>query len=274
MEDSRGMSGHPSEPGSEHRHLGHAPAPEDEETEGSVHGSLAVIEKENTSPTHVGIIMDGNRRWAQQHGLPSAEGHRAGSIALENIVEEAGRLGIDTLTVYAFSTENFVKRTKKEVQDLIDLLGYFMRSKRRKLQEQGAKLTILGEVRAFPENLQRAIHRTVDLLKNNERIKLNIALNYGGRGEIVRAIQNIIAQGVEADRINEELISRHLYTCDSEDPDLIIRTGGELRLSNFLIWQASYAEFYFTDLLWPDFTPERLQEAVEEFKRRKRRMGS
>ncbi|MCA9375638.1 MAG: di-trans,poly-cis-decaprenylcistransferase, partial [Candidatus Doudnabacteria bacterium] len=151
--------------------------------------------------------------------------------------------------------------------------AYFLKHKKNTLNKRGVRLAVLGEVKAFPRNLQKAIHRTVDLLKNNERVKLNIALNYGGRSEIVRAVQNIIREGVEADAVNEELISRHLYTCDSCDPDLIIRTGGELRLSNFLIWQASYAEFYFTDVLWPDFRPEDFRNAIEEFTKRQRRKG-
>lgn len=227
----------------------------------------------DTLPRHVGIIMDGNRRWARKHGKASAEGHKAGSLALEKIVETCGTLGIETLTVYAFSSENFVKRTKKEVDDLIRLLMYFLRKKRAKLQKYGAKLTILGEMKAFPETMQRAVAETTNILKDNTRIKLNIALNYGGRSEIVRAVKTMIEDGIDPSDVSEELVSSYLYTKDTADPDLIIRTGGELRLSNFLIWQASYSEFYFTPVLWPDFSPEEFQKALEEYARRQRRFG-
>lgn len=230
------------------------------------------ITKENI-PNHIAIIMDGNRRWAKQHKVPSVEGHRQGANALERVLTRAGELGVKVLTVYAFSSENFLKRTKNEVRDLMRLMRYFIIKKRKDLFDRGARLGILGNVKVFPIDLQEAIKKTADLLKKNERIKLNVALNYGSRPEIVDAIKRIMVSEKDPDKINEEIISRNLYTHGEKDPDLVIRTGGEHRLSNFLLWQASYSELYFTDVLWPDFRQNDLDQAVSEYQRRKRRFG-
>lgn len=229
----------------------------------------------NNIPKHVAIIMDGNRRWAKLHRLPTVEGHRKGSESLENVLERAGELGVKVLTVYAFSSENLVNRTKKEVKDLMNLMRIFIVKKRRDLLKRGAKIGIIGNIKVFPKDLQKAIEDTKNILKHNERIKLNVALNYGGRPEIVQAMRKIMKSGVPASEINEELISKNLYTGDDSDPDpdLIIRTGGEHRLSNFLIWQASYSELYFTDVLWPDFGREDFDNAIRDYQRRARRYG-
>lgn len=224
-------------------------------------------------PKHVAIIMDGNRRWAKLHRLPTIEGHRKGSESLENVLERAGDLGVKVLTVYAFSSENLVNRTKKEIRDLMNLMRIFIVKKRKDLLKRGARIGIIGNIKVFPKDLQNAIEETKNILKHNERIKLNVALNYGGRPEIVEAIKNIMKSGVPAADINEELISQNLYTKQDSDPDLIIRTGGEHRLSNFLIWQASYSELYFTDVLWPDFGVEDFDNAVLDYQRRTRRFG-
>lgn len=229
--------------------------------------------KDLNIPHHIAIIMDGNRRWAKEHNVSTKKGHREGAAALERVLERAGDLGVKVLTVYAFSTENRLKRTKKEIQDLMNLMRYFIVKKRKDLFERGARLGIIGNIKVFPKDLQEAIDKTKNLLKENERIKLNIALNYGGRPEIVEAVKKIMTQEVNPSEINEDLISENLYTKSDNDPDLIIRTGGEHRLSNFLIWQASYSELYFTDVLWPDFGGDELEEAIEEYSRRKRRYG-
>lgn len=230
------------------------------------------VEKNNI-PHHIAIIMDGNRRWARKHKKSVKSGHREGAAALERLLERAGELGVKVLTVYAFSTENRIKRTKKEVYDLMSLMRYFIVKKRKDLFDRGARLGIIGNIKVFPKDLQEAIKKTTGLLKDNERIKLNIALNYGGRPEIVEAVKKIMMQGINPSEIDEKVISDNLYTRGDSDPELIIRTGGESRLSNFLIWQASYSELYFTDVLWPDFSGSDLDDAILEYQKRKRRYG-
>ena len=224
-------------------------------------------------PKHIGIIMDGNRRWAKQRGLTTAQGHRAGFDALMKIVEAAARQGVTTITIYAFSTENFKKRSAGEIADLFELLISGLGREANRLKENGVRIDFLGELFKLPGRLQRNIRKAVTLLKDNERIKCNILFNYGGRTEIVHAIREIVASGKTAKEINEELVSKHLYTAGQPDPDLIIRTGGESRLSNFLIWQMSYSELYFTDTLWPDFDEKALELALAEYARRSRRFG-
>ncbi|MBU1118348.1 di-trans,poly-cis-decaprenylcistransferase [Patescibacteria group bacterium] len=224
-------------------------------------------------PEHIAIIMDGNRRWAREHKMHRRDGHREGAKSLESVMERAGDLGVKILTVYAFSSENRLKRTKKEIRELVALMKYFIIKKRKDLFQRGARLGILGNVKIFPDDLQQAIDKTVRLLKKNERIKLNIALNYGARPEIVDAMKRIMNTCKDPSEINEELISKNLYTHGEHDPDLIIRTGGEHRLSNFLLWQASYSELYFTNVLWPDFRQDDLDRAILEFQKRARRYG-
>jgi undecaprenyl diphosphate synthase len=224
-------------------------------------------------PKHIGIIMDGNRRWAKQRGLTTAQGHRAGLENLSRVVQACADRGVSIVTVYAFSTENFKNRSAQEVADLFDLLVNGLRREAKRMRAIGVKLDFLGELKRLPERVQRNMKEAVTVLKDNERIKCNILFNYGGRGEIVRAIQALIESGKPAKEINEELVQQHLYTSGQPDPDLIIRTGGELRISNFLIWQMSYSELYFTDALWPDFDEKEIDKALEEYARRERRFG-
>jgi undecaprenyl diphosphate synthase len=224
-------------------------------------------------PKHVAIIMDGNRRWAKKHGLPPGKGHEAGAKNLQEITNYCRDIGIKNLTVYALSTENWHKRSAQEVKGIFDLLMRIVKEKKEEYKKAGIKFFVLGNFQAFPFKVKTAIKNMLDIVLDHERIKLNIALNYGGRDEIVHAMQEIIKDKVPAHKINEELISRYLYTHDQPDPDLIIRPGGEFRLSNFLIWQMSYAELYFTDILWPDFTPKKLEKALYWYQQRDRRMG-
>ncbi len=223
-------------------------------------------------PAHIALIMDGNRRWAKGKGLPKIEGHRNGALALEKVIDRAGYWGVKSITAYAFSSENR-HRDPQEIKDLMYLLKYFIKSKRKKLHKLGAKLKILGDLSYFPQDLQEEINKTVDYLKNCSRINLNIALNYGGRAEIARACRNLIKENKKPEEISEEIIARYLYTRGDSDPDLVIRTGGELRLSNFLTWQSTYSELYFTEVLWPDFDGSELDKAIEEYSRRQRRFG-
>lgn len=224
-------------------------------------------------PQHVGIIMDGNRRWAQARGLSAGKGHEAGAENLKKIVDRCRELGVKTLTVYALSTENWHQRTKKEVKGLFDLLIKIIKEKKEDYQREGVKMAVLGYFQAFPRKVVAALDEMLNIIKQHERIKVNLALNYGSRDEIVRAVQKIVKEGIPADQINEKIISQHLYTNGTSDPDLIIRTGGEIRLSNFLLWQSSYSELYFVDTLWPDFDSEELDKAVEEYQRRERKFG-
>lgn len=221
-------------------------------------------------PYHIGVILDGNRRWARQRGLSIFEGHKKGAENLGKMVKLCIKKGIKILTVYAFSTEN-QKRSKPEIDGLIRIFKHFMKTKRNELDKIGVKLNILGDLKFFPEDLQEEIKRTVRMLKNNKKLVLNMALNYGGRQDIVQAVEKIIKKGYK--NINEELISQYLYTAGQPDPDLIIRPGGEMRLSNFLIWQASYSELYFTKVYWPDFSEKELDKALAEYTKRERRFG-
>jgi len=230
---------------------------------------MMIRNKENL-PAHVAIIMDGNRRWARQRNLPTIDGHRQGALRLEKIIEQCGQRGIKNITVYAFSSENR-RRASAEVRGLMKILRYFLSRKKKKLHQLGAALHILGELSYFPDDLQQEIKETIALLKDNKRIHLNIALNYGGREEITRAVQKIMAAKVK--NINPELVEQNLYTTGQPDPDLLIRTGGEKRLSNFLLWQVSYSELYFTEVLWPDFTEAELDKALADFSERQRRFG-
>ena len=224
-------------------------------------------------PKHIGIIMDGNRRWAKERGLSAGDGHAAGAENLSKIIEACAKRGVETVTIYAFSTENFQKRSRKEVATLFELLGVWLQRKSQEMKERGVFLAFLGDLSKLPERVQQKINHAVEILKDNERIKCNVLMNYGGRPEIVNAFKEIVKKGIVADKINEELIEQHLYTKGQSDPDLMIRTGGEMRLSNFLIWQLSYSELYFTDTYWPDFNEAELDKALEEYARRERRLG-
>ena len=224
-------------------------------------------------PKHIAIIMDGNRRWARKNGLPDGKGHEAGAKNLQDIVEYCRDLGIKHLTVYALSTENWRLRSPLEVKGLFDLLIRVVKTKAEEYQKSGIKFFVLGNFQAFPIKVKNAIKKILSMAIVQEKIQFNIALNYGGRDEIVNAIKNIIKNKIPANKVDEKLISDYLYTKDQPDPDLVIRPGGEFRLSNFLLWQMSYAELYFTDILWPDFTPEKLGKAIEWYQDRDRRMG-
>ena len=224
-------------------------------------------------PQHIAIVMDGNRRWAKRRGLSAMKGHEKGSETLEKVVEAAEDLGIKTITVYALSTENIKERAKREVAGLFNLMRTAYFSKLKKLMENGVRIDILGEVKGLPGVIKRIIDEIRKTYIKNETIKLNIALNYGGKKEMVEAIKNIVKKGIEVDRINEQLIERHLYTNGQPDPELVIRTGGRSRLSNFLLWQTAYSEFYFTKTLWPDFNERELRKAIKWYQSQKRNFG-
>jgi undecaprenyl diphosphate synthase len=224
------------------------------------------------TPQHVAIIMDGNGRWALSRGLPRIAGHRAGTENLRRIFEGCGELGIKYLTLYAFSTENW-GRPEEEVRGLMRILEDVIDSELEELGEQGVQLRHIGILDQLNPSLRKKVLQAVEMTKDNDKLVLNIAFNYGGRDEIVRAIRHMIEDGVPAEEVTDEKVSKYLYTRDVPDPDLVIRTSGELRISNFLIWQAAYAEWYFTDVFWPDFGKEELVKAVEEFSARERRYG-
>ncbi|MDQ4075794.1 MAG: isoprenyl transferase [Chloroflexota bacterium] len=224
-------------------------------------------------PYHIGIIMDGNGRWAQQHGLPRNMGHREGAEALKEVLEACAEFGVQELTVYAFSTENW-SRPPDEVRHLMMLLDYFIQRELNRLDRQGVQIRHIGREEGVDEHRLHKIHQAVEQTQHNKRLILNVAFNYGGRAEIVDAVREIVRKGIPPEAITEETVSRHLYTYRSPDPDLIIRTGGEYRLSNFLIWQASYAEIYSTEVYWPDFGREDLLQAIRAFNQRERRYGA
>lgn len=223
-------------------------------------------------PYHVGIIMDGNGRWAKQRGLPRSEGHRHGVENLRGVLEACGDYGIKILTIYAFSTENW-GRPPAEVRFLISIIDYFIDRELNALHERGVKLRHIGKLDGLNPRLKKRIQEAMELTRNNEAITLNIAFNYGGRDEIVQAVRQIMREGTAPEAVTEDLISRHLYTGGQPDPDLIIRTGGDMRLSNFLMWQAAYSEFYSTQTYWPDFDRTELLRAIEHYGARDRRFG-
>lgn len=224
-------------------------------------------------PQHIAIIMDGNRRWATARGLSPVEGHQAGAKNLEDIVDYCQKIGIKYITVYALSTENWRKRSAQEVKGIFDLLIRVVKEKREEYQRSGIRFFVLGNFQAFPLKVKAAIKKILNIVLDKERLKFNVALNYGGRDEIVNAIKNIIKDGVKPGQVDEKLVSSYLYTKGQPDPDLIIRPGGEYRLSNFLLWQLSYAELYFTDILWPDFNSKKLDKAIIWYQQRHRRLG-
>ncbi len=229
--------------------------------------------KRKDIPKHIGIIMDGNRRWAAKRNLPAMKGHEAGVKALVKIVEHCLDLGVETLTIYALSTENWRKRAKEEVEGIFNLLVKAVEEKKGEYKEKGVKLVIIGNFQAFPRKVVKAIEEMLSIVKTHERLKVNVALNYGGRDEIIRAVKKIAYDKVPPRKINEKMFGNFLYTNGEPDPDLIIRTGGEVRLSNFLLWQSTYSELYFTSTLWPDFSPAKLDKAIAEYQKRVRRFG-
>jgi undecaprenyl diphosphate synthase len=224
-------------------------------------------------PRHVAIVMDGNGRWAQRRGLKRTEGHAAGEKALFDTVEGARDLGLQWLTVYAFSTENW-KRPADEVRFLMRFNENLLVNRRDELHENGVRIRFLGRRDwRVPKRLLRHMDESVELTKHNRRMTFTIAFNYGGRAEIVDAVRKIVAEGVPPERIDERTIRRHLYDPEMPDPDLMIRTSGEYRISNYLLWEIAYSELVFTDVLWPDFRREHLFDAVREFQSRERRFG-
>jgi undecaprenyl diphosphate synthase len=224
-------------------------------------------------PIHVAIIMDGNRRWAAKQGLGAVSGHeRAAKQAIEPLVERAAKLGIKYLTFWAFSTENW-KRDKQEIEGLFKIFREVLCDKVDRLNEKGVKVRYIGDIEKFPEDICQKVKDGIEKTKNNTVITVSFALNYGGRDEIIRAMKKAIASGIRAENLNEETFSTFLDTAGVPDPDLIIRTGGQLRLSGYLPWQGVYAELYFTPILFPDFLPEELDKAIEEYQNRTRRFG-
>jgi undecaprenyl diphosphate synthase len=223
-------------------------------------------------PRHVAIIMDGNRRWARNRGLSELEGHSAGVEAIRTVLRHVVRRGVPVLSLYAFSRENWA-RSDDEVRGLFELLEQAIRSETAELKEQGVRIRLLGRLDELPDETRRSIGAALDETSDGDRLLLNIAFNYAGRTELVDAVRKLVAGGISPDAVDEEAISGALYTAGLPDPDLVIRTGGEQRLSNFLIWQSAYAEFYSCEVLWPDFGPEAFDAAVLEFARRTRRFG-
>jgi undecaprenyl diphosphate synthase len=228
--------------------------------------------KDERVPKHVAIIMDGNGRWAKARGLPRAEGHRAGTENLRRILRAAVENGIEVLTIYALSTENW-SRPPAEVRMLLRILETVIDRELGELNAEGVQLRHIGELDGISGGLQKKIHKAMELTRNNTRLILNIAFNYGGRDEIVHAVRRIMEAGYTADQVNEDLISSYMYTGGLPDPDLIIRTSGELRVSNFLIWQGAYSEYYATPTYWPDFDAAELKRALAAYAQRRRRFG-
>ncbi|MBI5668931.1 MAG: isoprenyl transferase [Chloroflexi bacterium] len=223
-------------------------------------------------PRHIGIIMDGNGRWAKARGLPRTEGHRQGTENLRRIIKACVEFGVEILTIYAFSTENW-RRPPLEVRLLLTILETVIDRELQELHDNGVQIRHIGRTDRLSPALLRKIKDACEYTKDNNRLILNVAFNYGGRDEIIHAVREIVKAGIPAEEINEDVVNRYMYTSGLPDPDFIIRTSGELRASNFLIWQAAYAEYYFTPTYWPDFDREQLLEAIREYSRRTRRFG-
>lgn len=231
---------------------------------------------EDKTPNHVAIIMDGNGRWAERKRLPRLAGHNAGMVAMKEIVKASSSLGIKHLTVYAFSTENW-KRSLEEVNGIFRLLIVYVEKELKELHENNVKLRILGDYERLPKDAVASLNRSLKTTENNTGLQFNIALNYGGRDEILRAVKRMTADIEEgkyrAADLSENMLEANLYTEGIPDPELIIRTSGEMRLSNFLLWQCAYSEMVFSPVLWPDFTRAEFEKAIEEYQGRKRRFG-
>lgn len=234
--------------------------------------SLATEEKTG-SPRHVAIIMDGNGRWAERHGLPRLRGHIAGVDSARSTIRYLNnRYHLKYLTLYGFSTENW-NRSQDEVGGIFRVFEEVVGGMSQELHEEGVRLRHLGRLEELPQSLQQEMNKAIKLTENNTGMTLGFAFNYGGRNEILDAVRRILAEGIPPQNIDEELFSRFLYTADMPDVDLLIRTGGELRISNFLIWQSAYSEYYFTDVLWPDFDEKEIEKALLSYRQRQRRFG-
>jgi len=223
-------------------------------------------------PTHVAIIMDGNGRWAISRGLPRLAGHRAGTENLRRIITACTEFGVKYLTIYAFSTENW-GRPREEVDGLMHILEDVIDKELAELNQEGVQLRHIGRLERLEPKLQEKVLEAIELTKNNDRLVLSVAFNYGGRDEIINAIQRILKDGTKPEEVNSDLVSQYLFTVGVPDPDLIIRTSGELRVSNFLIWQGAYSEWYVTSVYWPDFDKDELRKALNTFAKRDRRFG-
>ena len=224
-------------------------------------------------PLHVAIVMDGNGRWAEQRGLPRLTGHRAGVDNIQPVLQALARRGVQYVSVYAFSTENW-NRPATEVAGLMDILRESIERETQALHEQGVRILHLGRLDRLSRELRESIIQAQERTRNNQGVTLSVAFDYGGRAEIVEALKNIIRDGLSPDELDEKCIARYLYTSMLPDPDLIIRTGGELRLSNFFLWQTAYSEYYPTPTLWPDLGPEEVGKALEDYSGRQRRFGN
>ena len=223
-------------------------------------------------PRHIAIIMDGNGRWAAQRGLPRLAGHQHGTDNIRRITTAAAEIGVEYLTLWAFSTDNW-RRPRDEIEGILRILAGVIERETEELDRQGAQLRHIGSLEGLDMELQAAVMAAIERTRGNNRLILTLAFNYSGRQELLAAIKTIVASGVPSSAITEETLQRHLFTRDLPDPDLIIRTSGEYRISNFLLWQSAYSELFFTPTLWPDFGPEELFEAVREYGRRERRFG-
>ena len=228
-------------------------------------------ELERALPRHIAIIMDGNGRWAKKRSMPRSAGHVAGAKTFKDIARYCNKIGLEYLTVYAFSTENW-KRPKDEVDSIMNLLRDYLKDAEN-FKSDNIRVKFIGNLEPLAEDIKELIKKDEDGSKDATGLKLNIAINYGGRDEITNAVKKIVASGVTPEDVTEQLVSNNLYTADMPDPDFIIRPSGEYRLSNYLIWQSAYAEYWFSDVLWPDFKPKHLEKAIDDFNHRNRRFG-
>jgi undecaprenyl diphosphate synthase len=235
------------------------------------------MQDEIKTPQHIALIMDGNGRWATQKGLPRIMGHKAGVETVEKIIEAGMELGIKYLTLYAFSYENW-KRPKSEINALMGYLKTYLTKADKEFNEKGIRLLAIGELDMLPDDVIQRLNKTIESTKDNSKMSVVLALSYGSRQEILQAVKDIAQEvrenKINVDEVNEEIFSRHLYTAQIPDPDILIRTSHELRLSNFLLWQLSYTEFYFSNKMWPDFKKDDLREIISDFQNRERRYGN
>ena len=235
---------------------------------------MSIFKAKNTErilPRHIAIIMDGNGRWAKKRSLPRSAGHVAGAKTFKNIARYCNKIGIEYLTVYAFSTENW-KRPADEVAGIMKLLRDYLKDAEN-FKDENIKVKFIGNLEPLDDDIKALIEKNEKGSENATGLKLNIAVNYGGKDEITRAVRKIVEEGISPEDITEEVISNHLYTAGMPDPDFIIRPSGEYRLSNYLIWQSAYAEYWFSDILWPDFKPKHLEKAIDDYNHRNRRFG-
>ena len=226
----------------------------------------------DTDLKHVAIIMDGNRRWAKERNLPSAVGHKKGVEALKNTLRSCNDFGVKYLTVYAFSTENW-NRKQDEVDYLMELVAITLTNELAEMHNEGVQIRFIGDLSRFSDKLQKILANAVETTKNNTGVMLQIALNYGARDELTNAVKKVVESGISADKVTPELISSYLYTANVPDPDVLIRTGGELRISNYLLWQIAYSEIIIKNEFWPEFGKDLLAESIQEFGKRQRRYG-